>query len=110
LIGRYLKPIGKCIPLPVETVCQKLPREMFCIDLVFGQDINQALIRRFRLSTRKGVAVVYADPKGVSGKIGIWSGDVIRQINQVNIGNERDFNNAIVEEGKRSSVLLLVQR
>ncbi len=74
------------------------------------QDINQALIRRFRLSTRKGVAVVYVDPKGVSGKIGIRSGDVIRQINQANIRDERDFNSAIVEAGKRSSILLLVQR
>ncbi len=74
------------------------------------QDVNQALIRRFRLSTRKGVVVVYVDPKGVSGKIGIRSGDVIRQINQANIRNEKDFNEAIIEAGKLSSILLLVQR
>jgi serine protease Do len=74
------------------------------------QDISQASINRFQLSTRKGVVVVYLDPKGASRKTGIRSGDVIRQINQANIRNEKDFNDAIVEAGKRSSILLLVQR
>ena len=62
------------------------------------------------MSSSNGVVVVYVDPKGISGKIGIRSGDVIRQINQSNIKNEKDFNKAIIEAGKLSSILLLVQR
>lgn len=74
------------------------------------QDITRSDMLRYRLSSRKGVVVVQVSPNSPSGKVGIGSGDVIRQVNQKSIRNMKDFNKAIVEAGKRSNVLLLVQR
>ncbi|MBT5985615.1 MAG: serine protease Do, partial [Nitrospina sp.] len=46
----------------------------------------------------------------VGGKIGIQSGDIIRQVNQVRIENEKDFRGAIVKAAGRDSILILIQR
>ena len=74
------------------------------------QGINDAAVRKFRLSTRKGVVVTQVVRNSASGQIGLVPGDVIRQLNQNKIRSEEDFNKAILEAGNRDSALLLVQR
>ena len=74
------------------------------------QGINDATMRKFRLSTRKGVVVTQVVRNSASGQIGLVPGDVIRQFNQSQIRNEEDFNKAVLEAGNRDSALLLVQR
>ena len=49
-------------------------------------------------------------PNSVSGKIGIRSGDIIRQVNQLRIKNKKDFRAAMVKAAGRDTVLVLVQR
>jgi len=73
-------------------------------------EIQQSLVRRYRLITSQGVVVTSVTPNSVSGKIGVQSGDIIRQVNQVRIANEKDFRAAMVEVVGRDSVLILVQR
>ena len=73
-------------------------------------EINKSLVRRYRLTTDHGVVVTAVTPNSVGEKIGIQPGDVIRQINQIRIKNEKNFKAAIVEAAGRESVLLLVQR
>ena len=73
-------------------------------------EIQQSLVRRYRLITSQGVVVTSVTPNSVSGKIGVQSGDIIRQVNQVRIENEKDFRAAMVEAAGRDSVLILVQR
>ncbi len=72
--------------------------------------IEKSLSRRYRLTTDQGVVVTGVTPSSAGGKIGIQSGDVIRQVNQARIKNEQDFKTAMVEAAGRESVLLLVQR
>ena len=72
--------------------------------------LTNDLARRYRVSAREGVVVVSTIPDSASGKIGISPGDVIRQVNKNAIKNEDDFQKALMEAGKLSSVLLLVQR
>ncbi|MFQ5443265.1 MAG: Do family serine endopeptidase [Nitrospinales bacterium] len=74
------------------------------------ENINAERKRLYRIRTSKGVVIVNVDPGGPSGRVGIEPGDVIRQINQNRISDLDDFNKAIVEAGKRDSVLLLIQR
>ncbi|GJL80038.1 MAG: peptidase [Nitrospinaceae bacterium] len=74
------------------------------------QNIDDAAIRKFQLTTRKGVIVNQVVPNSAGGRIGLSPGDVIRQVNQNQINNEHDFNKAILEAGNRESALLLVQR
>ena len=73
-------------------------------------EIKQSLVQRYRLTTGQGVVVTGVIPNSVGGKIGIKAGDVIRQVNQVRIKNEKDFRMAIVKAAGRDSVLILIQR
>ena len=72
--------------------------------------IQQSLARRYRLAISQGVVVTSVAPNSVGGKIGIQPGDIIRQVNQVRIENEKDFRMAIVKAAGRDSVLILIQR
>jgi serine protease Do len=74
------------------------------------QPIDDSAIRKFQLATRKGVMINQVTPNSAGGRIGLSPGDVIRQVNQNKINNEKDFNKAILEAGGRDSALLLVQR
>ena len=73
-------------------------------------EIKKSLVRRYHLTTDQGVVVTSVTTNSVGGKIGIQPGDVIRQVNQKRIKNEKNFKAAIVEAAGRESVLLLVQR
>ena len=73
-------------------------------------EIKQSVIRRYRLASTQGVIVMNVVPNSVSGKIGIRSGDIIRQINQVRIKNGKDFRAAMVKAAGRDTVLMLIQR
>ena len=74
------------------------------------KNLSQSLARRYRLRAREGVVVVATMPNSASGRIGISPGDVIRQVNKNTVKNEKDFHEALMEAGKLSSILLLVQR
>ncbi len=74
------------------------------------RDINWKRARRHNIMARNGVVVIKVRPNGPSGEVGIQPGDVIRQMNESKIRNLGEFNTAILEAGKLSSVLLLVQR
>jgi serine protease Do len=74
------------------------------------QNIDDVAVRKYQLSTRKGVMVNKVTPNSAGGRIGLSPGDIIRQVNQSQIDNEQDFNKAILEAGGRDSALLLVQR
>ena len=73
-------------------------------------EIKQSLVQRNRLATSQGVVVTSVAPNSVSGKIGIRSGDIIRQVNQLRIKNKKDFRAAMVKAAGRDTVLVLVQR
>ena len=73
-------------------------------------EIKQSMIRRYRLATSQGVIVMSVAPNSVSGKIGIRSGDIIRQINQIRIKNGNDFRAAMVKAAGRDTVLVMIQR
>jgi serine protease Do len=73
-------------------------------------DINWKRAKRYNIIARNGVVVTKVRRSGPSGEVGILPGDVIRQMNESKIRNVDEFNTAILEAGKLSSVLLLVQR
>jgi len=74
------------------------------------KDINWKRAKRHNIRARDGVVVTKVRPNGPSGEVGIKPGDIIRQMNESKIRNLGEFNTAILEAGKLSSVLLLVQR
>lgn len=74
------------------------------------RDINWKHARRYNIMARNGVVVTKVRSNSPSRKVGILPGDIIRQMNERKIRNLGEFNTAILEAGKLSSVLLLVQR
>ena len=74
------------------------------------RDINWKHAKRYNIMARNGVVVTKVRQSGPSRKVGILPGDIIRQMNESKIRNMDEFNKAILEAGKLSSVLLLVQR
>lgn len=71
---------------------------------------NERFARANRLSTFKGMVVVEVIPSSPAGRIGIKPGDVIRQMNQKRVDNEKDYDKAVEDINNPDRVLLLVQR
>lgn len=74
------------------------------------EDITPDLRRRYRLAATRGVVIVRVRRNSETYHIGIRPGDVIRQVNQSVVNNEKEFNEALIEARKHDSILLLVQR
>ena len=74
------------------------------------KDIDRATAGKYHLAAREGVVIHSVRPESACGRVGIRPGDVIRRVNRDPIRNIQDFHKAIVEAGKLSSVVLLVQR
>ncbi len=104
--GRIRKAQLKVTLIPKE-IAVEFARDWLGVNI---KTINRNLSKQFRLVANNGVVVTKVIPQGACGKVGIQPGDVIRQVNQRTIQNEVEFNQAILEAGKRSSVVLLVQR
>ncbi len=73
-------------------------------------EITDDLISKYNLFSSNGVVITRLNPGSTAAKIGIFAGDVIRQINKQTIKGISDFRKAIIEAMKRKSVLFLVQR
>lgn len=71
---------------------------------------SERFARSNRLTTSKGMVVVEVVPNSASGRIGIKTGDIIRQMNQKPVNNEEDYNKAVAEINNPDRILLLVQR
>lgn len=74
------------------------------------EEIDWRYAKRYKIKSRSGVVVTQVKRPSPSGKVGILPGDIIRQMNETRINNLSEFNAAILEAGKLSSVLLLVER
>jgi len=73
-------------------------------------NITKEAFNRYRLASRKGILITEVAPNGAAGQMGLQPGDLIRQINQDNVSNLKQFSKAVIEGRNRSSMLLLVQR
>jgi len=101
----------KTVSLKVSLLPESQVADYVKMWLGFSVDeIRQSLVQRNRLATSQGVVVTSVAPNSVSGKIGIRSGDIIRQVNQLRIKNKKDFRAAMVKAAGRDTVLVLVQR
>lgn len=77
---------------------------------VHVSEITQDMVAKYNLFTHSGVLITKLDSDSVMERIGIFPGDVIRQINKQMIEELTDFRKAIIEAQKRKSILLLIQR
>jgi serine protease Do len=90
-----------------KTYVKEFTRNWFGLQV---QENSQGFARANRLATGKGMVVVEVVPNSAAGKIGIRSGDIIRQLNQKRVDNEEDYNRAVEDINNPDRILLLVQR
>ncbi len=64
----------------------------------------------YRFSAKKGVVISEVQPQSYLASIGVESGDVIRQIDDMPVESMKDFKKAIIKSRPKKSVVVLVQR
>ena len=75
------------------------------------QDLTPELAERLGLNpTEQGVVVSQVTPGSSADDAGIQPGDVIKQVNRINIRNVNEYNKAVAAAGKGENLLLLVRR
>ena len=65
---------------------------------------------RRRYKATEGVVITYVRSQSYLADIGVIPGDVIRQIDDIAIGNVKTFHKAIIKYRKKTSMVILLQR
>jgi len=90
--------------------------EALAADLAFRllgvavEDLTYGNRRRFNTSAKEGVVITELDERFYLARIGVRPGDIIRQMDEIEIKDVPDFKKAIVKNRKKSSVVLLLRR
>lgn len=121
-----LKKYASGDPIPIEiwrndkketvTVVARIFPEDLAFDLaqkLFGitvTDISRKNRRAFNLQTNEGVVITDLKRGSSLARIGVRPGDVIRQMDEMQIQNTDDFKKAVVKSRRKRSVVILVQR
>ncbi|MBI5893900.1 MAG: DegQ family serine endoprotease [Deltaproteobacteria bacterium] len=74
------------------------------------QPITPEIARRYGFKETDGVLVVQVKPDSPAGKAGIKRGDIIKEVNRLEITNLKDYKDAMKKAGKDKTVLFLIQR
>ena len=73
-------------------------------------DITKKNRNDYRILARKGVMISEIARGSYLDRIGARPGDVIRQIDDMNVSNKEDFKKAVVKYRQKQSVVILLQR
>ncbi len=73
-------------------------------------DLSREIRLKYRIAAESGVLITELRNGTYLSRIGVGPGDVIRQIDDVEIGDREDFKAAIVKFRRKKSVVLLLQR
>lgn len=76
----------------------------------YVEDIDKQKAREYHLQTLQGVVISKVSDAGAAAQVGIEAGDVIRQVEGVQIRNMEDFREVMMKLGQQRSVVFLVQR
>lgn len=74
------------------------------------QPITPEIARRYGLKETDGVLIVQVKPDSPAAKAGIKRGDIIKEVNRLEITNLKDYKDAMKKAGKDNTVLFLIQR
>lgn len=74
------------------------------------EDLTYGNRRRYQTRTTEGAVITELDQRYYLARIGVLPGDIIHQMDDIEIKNTKDFKKAIVKYRKKSSVVILLQR
>lgn len=104
---------GKPLTITVQAEAFSAEQAVNMADKNFGfsvEEISQELIYQYRLRTQQGVVITKIRPNSPAEQVGIEPGDIIRQIEGVQINTLNDFQEAMMKVAQKSSVVFLIQR
>ncbi len=74
------------------------------------EEITEQKISTYRLQTEKGLVLTKIHPNSSAHQVGLEPGDVIRQIEGVQIENLDDFRDVLMKLSRETQVMFLIQR
>ena len=74
------------------------------------QDLTAGLADKFKLREAKGVLITKVEPNSLAQAEGLREGDLIKEVNRLEVGNVGDFATAIAKVRRGDTVLLRVLR
>ena len=74
------------------------------------QDLSAALADKFKLSETKGVLISKVEPGSLAQAEGLREGDLIKEVNRVEIGTVTEFGAAVSKVRRGETILLRVLR
>ncbi|HEX6727634.1 MAG TPA: PDZ domain-containing protein, partial [Nitrospira sp.] len=74
------------------------------------QDLTAALVERFKLRESKGVLIVKVEPNSLAQAEGLREGDLIKEVNRMEVSSVGEFTSAIARSRRGDTLLLRVLR
>jgi serine protease Do len=96
---------------PDHAVIAALPQARTELKLGFDvQDLTPGLADKFKLRESQGVLISRVDPGSLAQSEGLHEGDLIKEVNRVEVGSVEDFSKAISKIRRGETLLLRVLR
>ncbi|MEK7306009.1 MAG: Do family serine endopeptidase, partial [Nitrospirota bacterium] len=94
-----------------EAVTAAIPKKQPEIALGFNvEDLTQDLVERFNIKEKKGVLITDVEPNSPAEREGIRPGDLLKEVNKVEVNTVTEFNAVMNKLKKDESILLRVIR
>lgn len=94
-----------------EAVTAAIPKEQPEIALGINvEDLTQELVERFNIKEKKGVLITDVEPNSPAEKEGIRPGDLLKEVNKVEVNTVAEYNAVMSKLKKDESILLRVIR
>ncbi|MBD3309329.1 Do family serine endopeptidase [candidate division KSB3 bacterium] len=74
------------------------------------EEITQRHIYRYRLQTRRGLVITQVQRNSSAHQVGIEPGDIVRQVEGMEMTSLKDFRDAIMKTRQENRVVFLIQR
>ncbi|NOS81192.1 MAG: PDZ domain-containing protein, partial [Nitrospira sp.] len=96
---------------PDHGVIASLPQARTEMKIGFEvQDLTPGLADKFKLQESQGVLISRVDPGSLAQSEGLHEGDLIKEVNRIDVGSVADFNKAILKIRRGETLLLRVLR
>ncbi|MFY4728404.1 PDZ domain-containing protein, partial [Nitrospira sp. BLG_2] len=115
-IVRDLKHVTMDVPLTERrdtTVIASIPQQGEKSGVRLGldlQDLTSSLAERFKLRESKGVLIVKVEPNSLAQAEGLREGDLIKEINRMEVSSVGEFTSAVARSRRGDTLLLRVLR
>ncbi len=94
-----------------HAISTSLPQARTEVKLGFDvQDLTQGLADKFKLRENRGVLISKVEPGSLAQSEGLHEGDLIKEVNRVEVGSVGEFSNALSKVRRDETVLLRVLR